>query len=195
MNQLPEDLVLRTLCYILRHNPELYRVSVNEQGWASAQRVLSALRVRSRKLCLWQPWTYARLRAFVTAHRARLELRGNRIRARYGHSLPVTLGNVKDPPGVLFHGTTDVYMNSIRMLGLKAYRRTFVHLTSNPDYAEEVADSHEGHPITLRVRARDAANSGDITFRQATEHVWLVKMLPVRFVELPRPENSEVNVC
>lgn len=177
------------LCHMLRHSPNQHNVTINAEGWANANQVLWALRFRRRRLCLWQPWTICHLSQFVEQHSARFELNGNHIRARYGHSLPVTVGEIRTPPPVLFHGTADYYLNAIRMLGLKAYTRTFVHLTSDSQYAFEVAEAKDGTPITLSVRAADAATTARIVFRQATAHVWLVSNLPAQFVNLSASES------
>lgn len=173
--------VLRMLCHMLRHCPKPYRVRLDAFGWASTDHVICAINRRSRKLCLWHPWQYKHLAAFMDEHADRFERQNNRLRARYGHSLPVTAGIECLPPELLFHGTPDYYMNAIRMLGIKAYTRHFVHLTTDTEYAQRVAEAKDGSPIVLTIRAAEAATNG-LVFRRANEHVWLVKHLPFSFV-------------
>lgn len=180
--QSTHERVTRLLTFVLRHQPDKFGIDVDAAGWASADLLLNTIQQQAPRLRLWSYWSHVDLERFVATQTHRFELRRGRIRARYGHSLShVVVGVVRRPPQTLLHGTTNVYIGSVRMLGLRAYNRTAVHLTSNLAYAEEVADSNTGRPITLAVRAREAWDEG-ITFRQATEHVWLVEAVPVQFI-------------
>lgn len=178
-----QESLRRLLTRILRHDPASHAVRLTEKGWAELDSIVAAVNRRRRLLRLWQPWTEDDLLAFVATERERFEIRNGSVRARYGHSLPIDLGTIRLPPERLYHGTSSDYLGAIRMLGLRAYSRHDVHLTSDIDYAAKIAETHAGTSVTLGIRAGEACRQGGMSFRQATEHVWLIRRLPVDYID------------
>jgi putative RNA 2'-phosphotransferase len=104
-----------------------------------------------------------------------------RIRATYGHS--IELGKpppVASPPPLLFHGTTEEVLPTIRREGLKPMGRRFVHLTSDREYALQVANAKQSHTVVI-VRAA-AANIAGRVFRCASSRVWLTERIEPVFL-------------
>lgn len=171
----------RTIAHALRHEPWQYELEIDEEGWAPVGQLLRALR-RDREA--WRHLERSDLEAMIRrSDRRRYELRGDRIRALYGHSLPGEL--VKEearPPQALFHGTAPVAVNDILGQGLRPMGRQYVHLSVDRETAREVGRRKARPPAILLVRAR-AAHGDGVAFYRGNEHVWLSHRIPPRYLE------------
>jgi putative RNA 2'-phosphotransferase len=106
------------------------------------------------------------------------------IRASQGHSISVDLGlEPVEPPAVLYHGTADRFIPSIREKGLLAGRRDHVHLSADEATAVKVGQRH-GRPLVLRVRAAEMQAAGHLFYLSANG-VWLVGHVPAGFLLFP----------
>ncbi len=124
----------RFLSYVLRHNPSAIGASLDEAGWVSIDILLAAAARHGHSIsrdALTQ----------LTHHpgKRRFEIRGNKIRAAQGHSIPVDLQlRPLQPPSTLYHGTVERYLPSIMTDGLKPGQRNQVHLSADPTAAASV---------------------------------------------------------
>lgn len=110
----------------------------------------------------------------------KIEVRGNKVRALYGHSLRgIIVGEMKWPTIELFHATRQRHLASILKHGLKPQGRTWVHLTTNERYADTILKNHsyEGRSILLRI-VPNLLEDFDVTFRKPNSHVWLADHVP-----------------
>jgi putative RNA 2'-phosphotransferase len=120
----------------------------------------------------------ARRRALHRADPARL-----RIRAAYGHSIPLDLGlNPQEPPELLYHGTAEQTVEHVLYEGLKAMGRQFVHLYEEPGGALEVGQRH-GRPVLLAVRSGEMHGAG-LSFYPAGGGIWLTERVPKEYLRL-----------
>jgi putative RNA 2'-phosphotransferase len=112
----------------------------------------------------------------------RHEMQGKRIRAMYGHSLPIlrTRTNVS-PPATLFHGTSESAFQNIRTEGLKPMGRQQVHLSVDVETAVEVGRRKAALPVVVGIRALLAHSSG-VEFYRGNEKVWLADAIPPQYV-------------
>jgi putative RNA 2'-phosphotransferase len=126
----------------------------------------------------------ARVRAVVAdCEKQRFEIEGDRIRARYGHSVPqrVTYPPVEPPP-VLYHGTSRAALPAIRREGLRAMRRQYVHLSTTPEQALAVGRRHDPAPVLLTLRAHAAWQAG-AAFHQPEPRLFLTDAIPPEFIQ------------
>ena len=175
--------VSKLLAVALRHRPEQFDLVLDDHGWASVDDVLAALRSRGGR--------YADLRAtdleelVATGSRPRYELRGGRIRARYGHSVPVAVDAAPAaPPDLLWHGTSRRAWQAIAIDGLTPMGRQHVHLSQEREQAVEVGRRHArrgGGLVVLRVDAGRAHRDG-VVFVPAATGVWLTGPLPATYL-------------
>ncbi len=176
-----EQQVLRIILHALRHDPEKYGLSLDDEGWATTEDLLFALRfVRFR----WDSLEWSHVEAAIGAASGdRFQVKDGRIRATYGHSVGLKKVPLSAfPPEILFHGTGTDALPMIHQCGLQPIGRQFVHLTAEPSYALQVSESRaEG--VILIVMAAQAAAQG-LTFRKASSHVWLTDAVPPAFVRL-----------
>lgn len=165
--------------HALRHEPWLYALEMDEEGWVPVDQLLMALREK-RDLASVDRLTLERMLA--SAAKQRHELVGDRIRALYGHSLPRRIPRrPATPPPRLFHGTAAETWGLIELDGLLPMRRQDVHLSVDRETARLVAMRQHADPLTLEVDAAAAASAG-VAFYQGNELVWLAGSIPSQFI-------------
>jgi putative RNA 2'-phosphotransferase len=100
------------LSLVLRHKPDEIGVTLDPAGWIGVDELLVAVGRHGQKM------TREMLdHVVVTNDKKRFEFSddGLRIRASQGHSVEVELGYAPaTPPDVLYHGTVERFLDSIR---------------------------------------------------------------------------------
>jgi putative RNA 2'-phosphotransferase len=172
--------ISRAVSHALRHEPWLYELEVDDEGWTSLEDVLAALR---RLRAEWRELAKDDLaRMIETSSKRRHEIQTDRIRALYGHSI---VGKLKKtpctPPDILYHGTAPDSVFHIESTGLQPMKRQYVHLSVDDAMAMEVGRRKATYPIILRVQAADAHANG-IHFYEGNEKVWLADHVPPEFI-------------
>lgn len=173
--------ISRVVSHALRHEPWLYELELDEQGWSDVDALVTALRARYPA---WSDLSEQRLvEAISLSSKRRFEMNDGRIRALYGHSLPGKLRRTPaEPPIQLFHGTAPDTRLSIRQQGLLPMGRQYVHLSLDQTTAVAVGRRKSSGPIILVVRARDAWQAG-VVFYIGNEKVWLADVVPPEFID------------
>ncbi|MCX7361341.1 MAG: RNA 2'-phosphotransferase [Alphaproteobacteria bacterium] len=183
MSPKPLDLtrVSRTVSHALRHEPWLYELELDDQGWTDVEALLAALHQEQRA---WANLGAQDLTAMIeSSSKRRYELIGGKIRALYGHSIPDRLLKMPAaPPQRLFHGTAPEVVPDIRQHGLLPMGRQYVHLSVNRDEAVAVGKRKAPVPVILSVRAHDAWKDG-VAFYSGNERVWLADRVPWAYIE------------
>ncbi len=165
----------KRLSGILRHYPGRYGVRVDDRGWASIREIVNALK-RTRGFEWVEEW---HIRAIASLDpKGRFEVRGDRIRARYGHTIRVVVEPLPGrPPEKLFHGTTADRLKSILKEGLKPMRRLMVHLTSDYKSAVETGRRHGEKVVVLEVDTKCVEKHG-YHVRRVSRIVYIVERVP-----------------
>ncbi|WP_309107323.1 RNA 2'-phosphotransferase [Arthrobacter sp.] len=166
----------------LRHQPWLFELELDNQGWTRVEDLLSALRKESPE---WTDLGMSDLRLMIAAAaKPRHEIQGQMIRALYGHSTPGALVMVRSaPPDELFHGTSPESIRSILTGGLLPMGRQSVHMSKDPSTAFLVGGRKSPHPVVLSVDAT-SANSRGVMFFRGSDIVWLAKHVPAEFIRI-----------
>jgi len=86
---------------------------------------------------------------------------------------------------VLYHGTVDRVLDSIRATGLRPGRRHHVHLSTTADDASHVG-ARRGRPVILTIDAAGLHEDG-ATFHRADNGVWLTAHVPPDRITFPHP--------
>ncbi len=168
--------VSKFLSGLLRHYPQSFGVEVDGEGWADLKDVLRVLRERygvgRRELELIVKFD----------PKGRFEIRGNRIRARYGHSINVNVKWSEDAeiPPTLYHGTHPANVPSIMREGLKPMRRREVHLSGSVEDALEVGRRHHSNPAVLVIDAKGMMEEG-LEIRKKGR-VYTTDFVPPKFI-------------
>jgi len=171
----------RAVSHALRHEPWLYELELDEEGWADVGALLTALR---RESSGWSRLAEADLAEMIRkSSKQRHEMINGRIRALYGHSLPGRLRKIAGvPPTHLFHGTAPAIVFKIRESGLLPMGRQYVHLSIDRDTAAAVGQRKSPDPVVLLVRAKDAWQAG-VPFYVGNEKVWLADRVAPQFID------------
>lgn len=170
----------RTLSHALRHEPWVYELELDDEGWVSLATLISALKEnRSR----WQDLTEDHVhRMMAAADKQRYQVTNGKIRALYGHSIPERLTKEPAaPPEILYHGTAPATAEIILRDGLQPMARQYVHLSADRETAENVGQRKSGKPVILRVRASEAA-AQRVPFYVGNDKVWLADTVPGEFI-------------
>lgn len=186
----------RAILRVLRHGDESLAVRHDCFGLISANELVTVVQ-RQFQAMTQNAFTECLER---TTHSLialeKIEYRGEKIRALYGHSLRrVIVGEMKWPETKLFHATRKRHLGSILNDGLRPQRRTWVHLTTNERYADTILQNHdyEGRSVLLKV-VPDLLEDFDVTFRKPNSHVWLANRVPPAGIIICQP-NSHSEVC
>lgn len=132
----------------------------------------------------WNWVTEQEIRTLAQHDSRRYEIDGNRIRARYGHSIPIeTPGKHVTPPEWLYYGVPADALPAVRDEGLRPEARQFVHLSTTRLDALAVAKRHASEAVVVTVLARRAHEAG-IPFYQAAPSIYLVKHVPAEHLRL-----------
>jgi len=168
----------RWMAYVLRHNPARYGLQPDRQGFVALE---DFLHVAARRYPGMAP---ERLRQLIDAGGSeRFEISGSRLRARYGHSIPVDPpGPPVVPPARLYHGTDASRSDAILAEGLRPLDRRMVHVSQTAEDALSVARRKIERPVLLRINALEAHQHGVVFYCEGK--VYLTAYIPPQFVSL-----------
>lgn len=161
---------------ILRHKPETIGIELDENGWADVSELIAGLNRKG------YPIDMAILDEIVANNnkkRYSFNIDKTKIRANQGHSINVDIElSPTIPPDILYHGTADRFVDSIRKNGLDRKNRNHVHLSADTETAINVGKRH-GKPIVLKINAKAMYQDGH-DFFLSENGVWLTdSVLPI----------------
>jgi putative RNA 2'-phosphotransferase len=166
---------------VLRHAPGSVGLTLDAHGWVAVDDLLAALSSHG------PPVTRAMLDEVVRLNDKRrfaVDETGTRIRASQGHSVEVDLQLTPvQAPALLFHGTVEHSLRSIRNEGLRPMRRHHVHLSGDRATAARVG-ARRGKPVVLEIDAAAMTSDGYVFFR-SDNGVWLTASVPPRYLRIP----------
>jgi len=177
----------RFLALVLRHKPDSVGVTLDASRFVDVAALSAALAA--------QPgWTWVTddvIRAAAQHDAKRYELDADRIRARYGHSIPIASpGKTVLPPEWLYHGTVPQALDTIQQEGLQPQGRQFVHLSVTRQEALAVGKRHGDLAAVVTVLARQAQEAG-LEFYLASPSIYLVRAVPLEYLIIPAgPEDT-----
>ena len=168
----------RFLTFLLRHKPKDYPLAIDREGFAPWPEVVDLVQERFYDVSEEQ------IRSLIAgAEKKRFEIRGEKVRATYGHSFPIDLGAMAaEPPAELYFGAARDLAESILRDGLEPRDRQYVHLSCTADEAESVARRHDTSPAILVIAAQ-AAHAEGIRFYESGP-LFLVENVPAKFLSL-----------
>lgn len=171
----------KEISYALRHAPWEYELEMDEKGWVSVKQLIDALHKDEQ----WKNVSENDLAIMIEkSEKKRHEIFNGKIKAHYGHSIPMRI--VKEetmPPEVLFHGTSRRVLKSIKEKGLLPKERQYVHLSQDVETAYRVGIRNDIKPCILKIDANQAWKDG-IRFYYANEKVWLADYIPSQYLSL-----------
>ena len=176
-----ETKLSKFLSLVLRHEPEVAGITLDETGWADVDALLAGCAAKGKRMERVQ---LERIVANNDKKRFAFSEDGTRIRANQGHSVKVDLQyDQVSPPAVLYHCTASRFLPAIREKGLLKMSRHHVHLAASTKGTAEVGARH-GLPVLLTIKADAMAVAGHVFYR-SDNGVWLTDAVPAEFIEFP----------
>ncbi len=165
----------------LRHFPDDLGLAMNQHGWVDVDVLCDAMRTRYK----WS--NKEKLFSIIESdEKGRYEVRGNKIRARYGHSVDIDLDYPENTLPELYYGASREEVDILLEKGIKPVKQRYVHLSTSVEKAQEVASIHTEDPVLLVINAEDAQKNG-VTILSATENIVLAEEIPGQYLRLMQP--------
>lgn len=167
----------KAVSYFLRHSPWEIELEPDAAGWVLVKHLLKGLRPKFPKV------TAGDLETIIeTSDKIRFEIKGDKIRATYGHSLARKIEKkAGTPPAILYHGTAIDKVDLIMDVGLLPMNRQYVHLSSDRNTAK-VVGSRKGRKVVVMVIDASSAHDYGIQFYEELNGVWLTDHIPADFL-------------
>ncbi|WP_455258572.1 RNA 2'-phosphotransferase [Peptoniphilus asaccharolyticus] len=170
----------KEVSYALRHAPWEYELELDSEGWVSVEQLISSFRNNEE----WQGLTEEGLVNMISlSEKKRHEIKNGKIRAFYGHSVPMKISKeIGIPPKYLYHGTSITFLPEIKSNGLKPMSRQYVHLSEDIDTARLVGKRKKGDTVILVIDT-ELARSKCVKFYVGNDKVWLSDYIPPEFIK------------
>jgi putative RNA 2'-phosphotransferase len=165
---------------LLRHQPELGGIKIDDQGYTDVKGLLLALGITKEELD----------KIVETDNKGRYSYnkQGDMIRANQGHSLPYVHINYDTflPTSSLYHGTERGVLDKIFSDGLLSQSRNYVHLSRDVETARKVGMRHaksEENLVILEVDALSMSRDG-LTFYISANGVVLIDRVDPKYLSI-----------
>lgn len=163
------------MAYLLRHNPQ--GLKITHDGFVELKELLRLVQEQYPEV------NEIELRHTIEEDpKGRYELRGDRARAKYGHSIDISVELPQAANNRLYHGTTPKASRRILHEGLKPRGRRKVHLSASIRDAIEVGKRRCREPVVLKIDVKGARKAG-ARIEKASEHVYIADEVPARFIK------------
>lgn len=178
MNEKHKKNISKFLSLVLRHQPEIINLNLDENGWADVKELQEKFAKKN------QDFTLKDLDEIVeTNDKKRFIFNEDKtkIRANQGHSIAIDLAlKPQLPPEFLYHGTAQANVDSILGNGIEKRSRQHVHLSSDKETATKVGMRH-GKPVILTIQTGKMSEDG-IIFYLSENHVWLTDFIDPKYI-------------
>jgi len=173
----------RWMAYVLRHNPARYGLQPDRHGYVDFDEFFLIAKRR------YPHATPEMLKDIIsTGGAGRFEMAGERLRARYGHSIPVEPpGEAVEPPPILYAGLEAERVQPVLKEGLMPRDRQLVHLSESLADALSLITKKTDQSAVLRIDAAGARGAGILFYREGK--VYLTARIPAPFLTL-EPASS-----
>jgi len=169
--------VSRYISYLLRHNPE--DLEMDKEGFVDLDKLVSKIRRR----CPSVDRDFL-VRMVEESERKRFEIVDDKIRALYGHTIPVQVRLEEDKQiAWLYHGTTAEAAKEILEKGLRPMRRRWVHLSPTEEIALDVGRRRTNRPMILVIDVAEARKHG-VKFFRVTDNVYVCKYVSAKYIKM-----------
>ncbi len=183
----------RRLALILRHAPEKFDLEMDINGWIDVKDIIRQFKKRDEKRYHWlRPHHFRAISE--TDPKGRYEVRGNMIRATYGHTVEIELDLPTDniPPSLYFPCGPDE-VETLLETGLVPSGRAHVHLSGSIRSAGNAGKVHHDRPVILDVDTARMVASGN-TVWHAGVTVYLAEGVDPEFLSVTDPDNPEMQI-
>jgi len=180
MNDRELDHLGRIVTGILRHFPDRYQLPIDPHGWVGLPQIVRAIQQKHPAYHWLRPQHI--LAIIETDAKGRYEVRDDRIRATYGHTVDIELDlPTENIPDQLYYPVTTDEATIVLEVGLKPSDRKKVHLSKTADDAHSAGAVRTPDPVILEIDAKRARADG-IVIMKAGKTVYLVDRVPPEYL-------------
>jgi len=168
----------RFISGVLRHFPHRFGLEVDKNGWIDFEEFVKVVRKKFKWANRWL------IKAVIYSdYKERYEIKNNKIRAKYGHSIDVELNDYPiAEEDVLYYGTGEEEAQRMLEVGIKPVNQTFVHLSTTIEKSEEVARIRSNKPMIIEIDAKKAREDG-VRIIKANKFIALAKEIPPKYIK------------
>lgn len=175
----------KTISHALRHQPSLYNLELDKDGWVDVNLLIESIQKLDSSFSFLSILDIDEM--ITISKKKRHELKGNKIRASYGHSIQgKIIKKSSNPPKYLYHATKQEALPNIFEKGLLPMKRQYVHLSENKEDAITVALRKTKEPILLEINSLKAYSKG-VKFYSESNNLWLSDKISARYLEQVEP--------
>ena len=186
------DSIARKLALVLRHAPEKFDLEMDINGLIDVRDIVNKFKSSGRR----QHWLRPHHLSAITETdpKGRYEVRGNMLRATYGHTVEIELDlPTSDIPDALFFPCDPEEAENLVQVGLNPGDRSHVHLSSSIRAAGEAGRVHRDDPAILEVdTARMVANGETVWHAGIT--VYLAENVSGEYLSIIDPDDPELSL-
>ena len=168
----------RLVAGCLRHFPGDLGLVMDGQGWVDLTSLGQV--VASRHSWAGKELVIALVQS---DSKQRYEIAGDRVRARYGHSVDVELDHPENKLPRLYYGASEEEADRILEIGIKPASQRYVHLSTTAEKAWHVATFRTGNPRVIQAEAAAAQQAG-VRMMTVNEDIVISDMIPARFLSI-----------
>jgi putative RNA 2'-phosphotransferase len=170
--------VSKYMALLLRHNPDAADVTLDENGWADVYDLMDKINNSGRDI---DRKLLNDIVATDTKGRYSFNDDKTKIRANQGHSVKVDVQfKEAPPPNILYHGTAERFLESIKAKGILSMNRRYVQLSQDICTAFNVGGRH-GKAIVLVIDTAKMVSVG-YKFWLSENNVWQSNTIPWKYV-------------
>ena len=173
----------RRLALVLRHAPEKFDLEMDINGWVDVKDIVRKFKKQGGKRNHWLRPHH--LSAVVeTDPKGRYDIRGNTIRATYGHTVEIEIDLPTDNiPDALYYPCDPVETENLLEVGISPSGRSHVHLSASIKTAAEAGHVHFALPTILEIDTAQMIAAGE-TIWHAGITVYLTDNTPAKYLSV-----------
>ncbi len=179
----------RLMAAILRHGK--FSPEMNDQGYVSIHVIVDCIRSHNPRAKWLKPYHIDALA--LTDPKGRYQIRGNFVRATYGHTIKLNLGLPTDNvPEHLYYPAPPEEVDGILGGGLLPTDRAMVHLSATYDDALSAGEAKMDEPVLLEIDTAKCVEEG-LPIGKASKTVFLCDKVPADCITVvtDEPQGDE----
>lgn len=182
--------IARRLALVLRHAPEKFDLEMDINGWVDVKDIVRQFKKQGGKRNHWLRPHH--LSAIVeTDPKGRYDIRGNTIRATYGHTVEIEIDLPTDNiPDALYYPCDPVETENLLEVGISPSGRSHVHLSASIKTAAEAGHVHFALPTILEIDTAQMIAAGE-TIWHAGITVYLTDNTPAKYLSVIDNDDAD----
>ena len=165
---------------ILRHFPQQFELEIDKNGWIDIEKMADAIKNKVDGF-YWVRRKHIEAVA-MTDDKGRYQIKNDRIRATYAHTINVDLSDLPDVDvDELYYPVTEEEVEIVLEQGLFPVDRNKVHLSGSMEKAIEAGKKRCENPVILKIDAKRAVGDG-LQIKKAGKEVYIADKIDGKYI-------------